>query len=117
MAAPTRRLIASCCSRNLNVLALPRKHGTATRFLQPILQTRYFSPSTSLGVGKSSKGGSNKNNVDTIIERMGKSLQEPAGLLYGKEELDEDNTEGHRSFIPQVSLHGYDGRNQKRVLV
>lgn len=107
-----RRLITSC--RGLNGLALPHRHGATRSLLQQWLQQRHFAASR-FGGGGGSKNVD--NNVDSVIERMGKSLQEPAGLLYGKETLDEDNEDGHRSFIPQVPLHHSDGRSQKRVLV
>ena len=116
MAGPSRRLIVDCC-RALNGLAARPNHGRATT--RSLLQIRHFSPS--VGTSKSSNNNDatiDKNTVDTIVERMGKSLQEPAGLLYGKDEiLDEDNADGHQSFIPQVPLHGDDGRNRKRILV
>lgn len=50
---------------------------------------------------------------------MGKSLQAPAGPLWGDDVLDDDDiADGEdRTYIPQVSLHHGDGRRQKRVLV
>ena len=69
--------------------------------------------------GNANKKGDGRanNSVAKIIERMGQSLQQPAGPLYGKDILDEEHSEGHQSYIPQVALHGFDGRHTKRVLV
>jgi hypothetical protein len=50
---------------------------------------------------------------------MGKSLQAPAGPLWGDDVLDDDDIANgqDKSYIPQVSLHHGDGRRQKRVLM
>lgn len=59
---------------------------------------------------------------------MGKSLQKPAGPLWHADTIHSDDEEhndadaydysvGDRQFIPQVPLHGSDGRVRKRVLV
>lgn len=67
------------------------------------------------------RGGSRRSkatmdsSIEEIIARMGKSLQEPAGPLDGKDVLEEEDFES--SFIPQVPLHGTDGRSHKRILM
>lgn len=61
------------------------------------------------GGGGSRKGAVLSNSVDQIIERMGKSLQEPAGILN----IEEDSP----NYIPQVPLHESDGRSHKRILM
>lgn len=61
--------------------------------------------------------GSPGDNIEKIIERMGKSLQEPAGPLYGKDVVDGHDSDGLNSFIPQVPLHELDGRRHKRILM
>lgn len=74
---------------------------------------RHFAAPTFGGSGAGgSKNTDNNENVDTIIERMGKSLQEAAGPLY-EDHLDDDN----QSFISQIALHDNDGRSNKRILV
>jgi hypothetical protein len=60
-----------------------------------------------------STGGNSDASMEDIVKRMGESLQEPAGPLYGKDVLEEE----HVSFIPQVPLHEWDGRRNKRVLM
>ena len=55
--------------------------------------------------------------VKRVRKLMGKSLQPPAGRLWGDDILDEDGDHSLRMFIPQVPLHEDDGRGRKRVLV
>ena len=87
-----------------------------------VMQRRCFSSVFSGGEsGGSGSNGSGRNihnnsSIEKIIERMGESLQAPAGPLYGKDII-EDDSDGHNYFIPQVPLHGFDGRRNKRILM
>jgi hypothetical protein len=78
---------------------------------------RYFSSMFGGGIrglaALGSKGEKPEDSMEYIAKRMGESLQEPAGPLYGKDVLEEE----HVSFIPQVPLHDMDGRRNKRVLM
>ena len=91
--------------------------GGRTKFVGS--QARLFASSMFGGGTKDDKKNTNPNSIEKIIERMGKSLQEPAGPLYGKDILDDDghDPDSTSSFIPQVPVHHMDGRSHKRILM
>jgi hypothetical protein len=97
--------------------AITHRHGMineSRQFRRVRLQHGRHFASSIFGGGIRSLVAGNKSDdsMEKIVERMGVSLQEPAGPLYGNV-LEED----HVTFIPQVRLHEGDGRHNKRVLM